>query len=59
MKYVLELKDGRFYYGYTTQGPVLVDTKEEASKFSKKEYAENVLQGDDRFKGGKVVPVED
>jgi hypothetical protein len=47
-----------YYVGYTAKGPVTVGYEPNAYRFAKKEYAENVRDGDARFKGGRVIPAQ-
>lgn len=71
MKYILELgfKEAKgsegeqwiskgYYVDYTVKGPVISENKEDAYHFLKQEFAQNVMQGDERLKG-RIVPVDE
>lgn len=49
-----------FYSGYEPNGgpAKVVATEDEAYHFPNQEFAENVKQGDDRFKSSRVVPAQ-
>ncbi len=48
-------KSEGFYGGYTDKGPIITPTSETAYHFPDREHAENVLNGDERFKGARIV----
>lgn len=47
-----------FYAGYTDKGPIIVKEAKEAYSFPAKDNAQNVLNGDERFKGGRILQIE-
>lgn len=48
-------ESGGFYAGYTTKGPILVPAQEQAHHFNFREFAENVIGGDERLKASRIV----
>lgn len=70
MSYILELGletgDGKhkvwecrgFYAGYTEQGPIIAETIHGAYQFPKRDFAENIRNGDERMRQSRVVPYE-
>lgn len=63
MKYVLRFTDEQdrsvYYSGYGARGggPIFTGL-ESAYRFPRRDYAENVLNGDERLKGFKIDQVE-